>query len=157
MSEKQAINPKKILIREFKITRGNINCPDYFDIEGIESFEFNVNLDLGFNIEENLIRSAFTVNVATKSREQGEEATGSFHLIFIFSYENLRDHTRVGGDESVSCNPYLANAIASITYSTSRGILLSRFQGTAMKNFILPVVDPNSLLSKETANTADQK
>lgn len=155
MSEKQPINPKEILIREFKITRGNINCPDYFDVAGIESFSFNVNLDLGFNIEENLIRSAFAVDVATKSREQAEEATGSFHLIFIFSYDSLRDHTSVGEDESVSCNPYLANAIASITYSTSRGILLSRFQGTAMRDFILPVVDPNSLLAKGTSNATE--
>jgi hypothetical protein len=40
----------------------------------------------------------------------------------------------------------LANAIASISYSTARGIILSRFQGTALREFILPVIDPNSLL-----------
>lgn len=36
MSEKKPIDPQKIVIREFKITRGNIDCPDEFDIAGIE-------------------------------------------------------------------------------------------------------------------------
>lgn len=35
------------------------------------------------------------------------------------------------------------------TYSTSRGILMSRFQGTVMKDFILSVVDPNTLWNKQ--------
>jgi len=40
----------------------------------------------------------------------------------------------------------LANAIASISYSTARGIIVSRFQGTALCDFILPVISPNDLL-----------
>jgi hypothetical protein len=74
------------------------------------------------------------------------EATGSYQFVFIYFVENLSEHVMIMPDAVVDWNPYLANAIASITYSTSRGILLSRFQGTVMKDFILPVVDPNALL-----------
>jgi hypothetical protein len=45
-------------------------------------------------------------------------------------------------------HPSLGNALASITYSTSRGILMTRFQGTALSDFILPVINPNNLLEK---------
>jgi hypothetical protein len=114
-----------------------------------------VNLNTGFNLEEKLVRADLSVNVSTISKEQTQEATGSFHFVFMYFYDDLIDHTTLKEDNSVGCNPYLANAIASITYSTSRGILLSRFQGTAMQNFILPVVDPNTLL--ENKNVADQE
>ena len=134
------------MIREFKLTKGNIDCPDEFEIQNIDSFNYDVNLSTGFNLEEKLIRADFAVNVSTISKEKTPEATGSFHFVFMYYYEELVDHTTLKEDSSVGCNPYLANAIASITYSTSRGILLSRFQGTAMQNFILPVVDPNTLL-----------
>ncbi|MNY64312.1 hypothetical protein D3C86_2014030 [compost metagenome] len=51
-------------------------------------------------------------------------------------------------DETITIHPALGNALASITYSTSRGILMTRFQGTVLSDFILPVIDPNSLLEK---------
>ncbi len=146
MSERKLIDAEKILIREFKLTKGNIDCPDEFEIQNIDSFNYNVNLNTGFNLEQKLIRADFTVNVSTISKAKTEEATGSFHFIFMYYYEDLVNHTSLKEDGSVGCNPYLANAIASISYSTSRGILLTRFQGTAMQNFILPVVDPNTLL-----------
>lgn len=146
MSEKKLIDAQKILIREFKLTKGNVDCPDSFETSSIESFNYNVNLNTGFNLEEKLIRADFSVNVSTISKEKPEEATGSFHFVFMYYFEDLPEHTALKDDGSVGCNPYLANAIASITYSTSRGILLSRFQGTVMRDFILPVVDPNTLL-----------
>lgn len=148
MSEKKTIDPQKIIIREFKITRGNIDCPDEFDIAGIESFNFNVDLRTGFNLDEKLIRADFSVNVVTISKDKVEEAHSSFHFVFIYHYEDLSSHTNLLEDGVVDCNPYLANAVASITYSTARGILISRFQGTAMRDFILPVVDPNTLISQ---------
>ena len=94
------------------------------------------------------------IDVATISNEPFTEATCNYHFVFLFHVEDLREHTLVGDDKSVDWNPFLANAIASITYSTSRGILISRFQGTVMKDFILPVVDPNSLWAQKPASTS---
>ena len=157
MSEKKLINPTKILIREFKLTQGKIDCPGEFETKNIESFNYNANLNTGFNLDEKLIRADFSVSVSTISREKTEEAKGSFHFIFIYHYEDLLDHTKLNDDGSVDWNPYLANAIASITYSTSRGILLSRFQGTAMRDFILPVVDPNTLVINKSLQEKELK
>jgi hypothetical protein len=149
MSEKKTIDPQKILIREFKITKGKIDCPDEFDVHNIGSFSYNANLDTGFNLDQKLIRADLSVNVSTISKEKSEEANGSFHLVFIYYFEDLPEHSKLSENGAVDWNPYLANAIASITYSTSRGILISRFQGTVMRDFILPVVDPNTLVAKK--------
>jgi hypothetical protein len=148
--EKKAIQPEKIVIREFRLIKGQIDSPYEFRVSNIASYDYNVDFNTGFNLDEGLIKADFKVSVSTISAEKTSEATGSYHFVFIFHIEDLRDHTLISEDGSLEWNAYLANAIASITYSTSRGILLSRFQGTVMEDFILPVVDPNALLQNHS-------
>jgi hypothetical protein len=131
--EAKRIETGKITIREFRLVKGQIDSPFDFKVSDIKSFDFKVDFNTGFNLEENLIKADFVIDVTTKSN----------HV------EDLKEHTAMAEDKGVDWNPFLANAIASITYSTSRGILMSRFQGTIMKDFILPVVDPNSLWAKK--------
>jgi hypothetical protein len=60
--------------------------------------------------------------------------------------ENMEELLEADEKNKISYDAALGNAIASIVYSTSRGILMSRFQGTVFADFILPVIDPNQLL-----------
>lgn len=147
--EKKRIDPAKIKIREFRIIKGQIDSPYDFHISDISSYDFNLDFTTGFNIDENLIKADFIINLKTVSAEPQQEATSLYHFVFLFDVENLGEQAQVMTDGSTDANPYLANAIASITYSTSRGILLSRFQGTVMRDFILPVIDPNSLFENK--------
>lgn len=149
MSETKWIDPRKIIIREFKIAQSNIVCPDEFDVKNIASFDYEVNLDTGCNLAESLIKAEFFVSVSTVSQEKAEEATGALRFVFMYYYEALAEHTSLRDDGVVEWNPYLANAIASVTYSTSRGVLMARFQGTALRDFILPVVDPDGLVGRK--------
>lgn len=146
--EPRKIQPNKISIREFRLVKGLIDSPFDFKLSEIKSFDFKVDLKTGFNLEEGLIKADFIIDVATISNQPVMESTCNYHFVFLFHVEDLKEHAVIGADMGVDWNPYLANAIASITYSTSRGILMSRFQGTIMKDFILPVVDPNSLWVK---------
>jgi hypothetical protein len=144
--ERKPIQPEKIVIREFRLVKGQIDSPFDFRVSHIKSFDFNVDFNTGFNLEENLIKADFVIEVKTLSEEATAEAICIYHFVFLFFVEGLTEHAQRQDDGTIDWNPYLANAIASITYSTSRGILLSRFQGTVMKDFMLPVVDPNTLL-----------
>lgn len=144
--ERKAIQPDKIIIREFRLIKGQIDSPYEFRMSDITSFDFNVDFNTGVNIEENLVRSDFQINVSTVSQANSVEAKGSYHFVFIFFIEDMPEHIVITPEQIVEWNPNLANAIASITYSTTRGILMSRFQGTVMESFILPVIDPNLLL-----------
>jgi len=147
--ERKPIQPEKIVIREFRLVKGQIDSPFDFRVSNIKSFDFNVNFNTGFNLEENLIKADFVIEVKTLSEEAATEAICTYHFVFLFFVEGLKEHAQRQDDGTIDWNPYLANAIASITYSTSRGILLSRFQGTVMKDFMLPVVDPNALLQNK--------
>lgn len=154
MSEKQVkenlFEADKLQVIGFKIISGQIKSPEDFDEDLVNGHTFNVDLQMGFNLEEDLIRSEFKVNVSTESDGKNEdEASGAFDFRFFFKLENLNDCLEESEKGELRIDKFLGNAISSITFSTSRGILLTRFQGTALENFILPVVNPNDLLIRD--------
>jgi len=67
-------------------------------------------------------------------------------LVFVYHIENLNELANPDDKKLIQLHPALANALSSVTYSTSRGILLTRLQGTALQNFVLPIINPNKLL-----------
>lgn len=138
-------------MREFRLVKGQIDSPFDFKVGDIKSFDFKVDFNTSFNLDEGLIKADFVIDVTTISNEPATEAFCNYHFVFLFYLENLKEHAQLVENGEIDWNPYLANAIASISYSTSRGILIARFQGTVMKDFILPVVDPNALWDKNNS------
>lgn len=147
------LQPEKIEIVDFKIIKGQINSPFDFEIEKVEGHTFNVNFELGFNLDDKLVKADFLVNVESISKGGDvEEAVGAFSFVYVFYVDNIEELTTLEKDQTVALHQALGNALASITYSTSRGILMTRFQGTALSDFILPVINPNNLLVNESNN-----
>jgi hypothetical protein len=140
-------NPEKLTILEYKILKGQIDAPEDFTIENVEGHDIENSFDLGFDLENKLVRTELDVKITTKSKVSvSTEAKGHFTLVFIFEVDNLNELAVLNTDNLIDLDPNLANALASVTYSTARGILLTRLQGTALQNFILPIVSPNKLL-----------
>lgn len=147
MSDKQIFDSTKLSIVEFKLIKGQIDTPEDFVIEKVEKYNLENSLQLGFSLEEKLVKADFTIEIKTESKSENlKEATGSFHFVFIFRVGNLEELAILDKNNMVEVHSHLGNALSSITYSTSRGILLTRLQGTALQNFILPIIDPNKLL-----------
>lgn len=140
-------DPEKISIVEFKMVKGQVDAPEEFEILNVEGNHVDNSLQLGFNLEEKLVKADFMIEIKTESKGQNaNEAVGNFHLVFIYQVDNLNDLAKPDNKNLIELHPGLANALSSITYSTSRGILLTRLQGTAFQNFVLPVINPNNLL-----------
>jgi hypothetical protein len=140
-------DPEKISIFEFKMVKGQVDVPEDFEPAYVNEYQLDNSLQLGFNLEENLVKADFTIDIKTKSKEQNtKEAIGNFHLVFIYHVANLNDLAKPDNKNLIELNSALANALSSVTYSTARGILLTRLQGTALQNFILPIINPNKLL-----------
>ncbi|MEP4532681.1 MAG: hypothetical protein ABJ004_06320 [Cyclobacteriaceae bacterium] len=148
MTKKEAkLHPEQIDIVDFTILTGEIHNPEVFDISHIVKHDFSVDLNLSFNLEEKLIKSTILIEVQTDSEDKnGEEAKSKFKLVFLYHYDQLQDLAILDEDGKIALHPHLGNAISSITYSTSRGILMTRYQGTPFRDFILPVLNPNDLL-----------
>lgn len=141
--------PEKINIINTQIVKCNIDSPFDFSMENIEGHSFDLDFDLAFNLDDSMVKADLVLNVSTKSKEEVEiESLGAFHFVYVFYVENLNELAIPDENKEISLHGGLGNALASITYSTSRGILLARLKGTGLENFVLPVIDPNSLLKK---------
>ncbi len=134
---------------DHKLLRGQIDTPEQFDQEKIAGFFTDNSLQLGFNLQDKLAKAEISIQIRSNSENKNEkEATGNFELVYIYSVENLDELSRKeSSNDKLLIDPVLANTLASISYSTSRGILLSRLQGTVFENFILPVIDISVLLN----------
>lgn len=153
MPDKQIFIPEKLSIISFKLIKGQVEAPEEFIVENVEGHHLENNLELGFNLQDKLIKVDYTIDITTESKGKNKnEAKGSFHFVFIFSVENLEELAILNEKKMIDLNGSLGNALSGITYSTSRGILLTRLQGTPFQNFILPVINPNNLLAKGNKN-----
>jgi len=147
MQDKNNFDPEKIALIDFKMIKGQADTPEIFDTNKVIGHKLDNTLQLGFNLEEKLAKATFKVSVMTDSKGGNEcEASGNFHLIFIYRIENLEELASPEKNKRLHLNPALTNALSSVTYSTSRGILLTRLQGTALQHFVLPIINPNNLL-----------
>jgi hypothetical protein len=142
--------PNKIHLVGFRIIHAEMKSPFEFDIHQIGSFENDVKFDMFFNLEDAMVKADFNVTIKTLSKENTncDEATAEFSFVYIFHVENFSDLAKVMADNSLDIHVGLSTALASIVYSTSRGVLMTRFQGTALADFILPIIDPQKLISK---------
>ena len=147
MSDKQLFEPEKLSIVEFKFIQNQVSTSEDFITEHIQGYQLENSLELAFNLGEKLVKADFTLEVKTDSKgANSQESAGVFHLLFIYKVDNLEELVEPEQNNMLRFHPSLGNAISSITYSTSRGILMTRLQGTALLNFILPVINPNKLI-----------
>jgi len=147
MLDNQLFDPEKLSIIEFKFIKGQVDTPEDFIFDKVDGHQLENTLELAFNLKEKLVKADFSVEIKTESKgANSKEATGSFHLVFIYHVDNLEELAKPDKNNAIDLHPALGNALSSITYSTSRGILLTRMQGTALQNFLLPVINPNKLL-----------
>ncbi|SDD69536.1 hypothetical protein [Niabella drilacis] len=154
MSDKHLFDPEKTVFLDFKMIKGQADTPENFDISKVLGYQLDNSLQLGFNLNDKLAKVDFFISVKTDSKGKNKnEASGIFHLVFIYQIENLEALAIPDKNKLLKINSGLANALSSVTYSTSRGILLTRLQGTAFQNFVLPIINPNKLLHSERAGS----
>ncbi|MEZ4942833.1 MAG: hypothetical protein R3D58_18325 [Saprospiraceae bacterium] len=147
MFDQIALQPEKIHLREFQILSGQVHSPADFKMKAINGYLSDVGFEMAFNLKKKWIKADIQIKAQTDSAGKNkEEADGFFHIAFFYEVENLDDLAKETDPNVLQIHPGLANAIASISYSTARGIILTRFQGTALRGFILPVIDPNGLV-----------
>lgn len=146
--EKRALlAPEKISIVNTQMVKCNLNCPFDFSLENVQGHDFDLSFDIAFNMDDSLVKADLEIKVATKSKAEVEaESVGDFHFVYVFHIENLQELAVTKEENNISLQGGLGNALASICYSTTRGLLLARLKGTGLENFILPVIDPNTLL-----------
>ena len=148
MSDKGIVDPEKLSLVDCKIIKGQVETPEDFSISKVEGHRLDHGLELGFNLDDKLVKVDYTIDIQTDSKGGNEvEATVSFHFAYVYKVENLENLVLSIEEDKKTLDPVLSSTLTSISYSTSRGILITRLQGTAFQNFILPIINPNNLFT----------
>lgn len=143
--------PDKICIANSAIVKFHIDSPFDFQSKNVKTNEISMEYNMAFNLEDKLVKIDFQVEVLTESKSENlEEARGTFHFVYVFHVENLEELVTSDKKNRIELNGLLANVLASITYSTTRGMLMVRLKGTAFESFVLPIIDPNTLIDIES-------
>ncbi len=145
--DKKHFDATKLIIKEFKIIKGEIEAPFEFDGTQIESYQTDMSFDVSFNTEAKLLKTDIGFSIETKSTNSQKEARAKFDFVYMIHVKNLEELMELDEDDNLEdVEHILMNSIASIAYSTSRGVLMTRFQGTVLEDYILPIVNPNDIL-----------
>lgn len=64
------LQPAKIGIVDFKITKRQISNPFHFNSRKVEGITFNVDFELGFNLQGKLVRLIFRSILKPKSKKK---------------------------------------------------------------------------------------
>lgn len=121
----------------------------------ISIFAFNIGLTKGLNLEQERILIKILVEIgALDDNRQPLAITGQFTIDFIYRVTTLAEFINKEEDKLI-IEKTLGGMLLSTAYSTARGIIYTRCQGTLLGNIILPILSLQRLL--ETSNTENIK
>ena len=145
MNDKQVVNPDYIHLLSVDILKARIESEYETLGEDSTEFQFTTSFLYGFNTPDKLVRCEIDIRVDKKKSDGRIIAESTFTISFIYGIENFEEvvEEKEGG---TVFNGSMAATLGGIAFSTARGILLTRFQGTAFRDFILPVIDPKKML-----------
>jgi len=156
MSAAPKIVPEKILLQNIRVINGNIDTDPDFDIKEANGFETYFEVNTGINEKDHVVRLVIAVKF-TGMNKSGEplKANAKYEVDFLFKIENFKDFiVKEKESDEIRLHSILGTTLAAISYSTLRGIVLTRLQGTILDGIILPVINPADLLTNKFAEPA---
>lgn len=144
MSSFGTVDGEKISIKGVRIIRASIDHPSDGMFLSVKGFKTDVAFKTAFNLDDKLAKAELEVRIETDS-DFSEMGTCEYNIHFIFHVDNLNQLVKLENDELI-VSASLQNTLASVSYSTTRGMLLDRLQNTVFQDFILPVINPGKLI-----------
>ncbi|MDX2429409.1 MAG: hypothetical protein QNK35_00660 [Bacteroides sp.] len=152
------IKPEQIHILGITVLKTNIIPTQKF----LDARKEPENISVGFSQEskfdfdEGVVQMLINIHLIGKDEQDKDIGLeGDYSIEFVFKIESFKDFI-IESKEIVEAKEIstkevdgvLGGALLGIAFSTARGIILERTQGTPFQNsgVILPVINPNELL-----------
>ncbi|MDX2049196.1 MAG: hypothetical protein SFU87_20595 [Chitinophagaceae bacterium] len=146
MSSVRKIDADKIHILSIRTLKGNIDASSEANTDKIASHQFNFELATGLNPTEKVVGLQLLVNInAVDKDDKPLSIRGSYTHEMLFHVDNLDEFIETSESGNV-IDAGLGSTLISIIYSTVRGIICTRTQGTSLGLVVLPVIDPRKLM-----------
>jgi hypothetical protein len=159
MKEGHIIQPDKIHLVRLQTLKGTINNEVSTGGAPVKEFDFNFDASIGVNANDKVIGVKFSVDIeALGPNKEKLSLAASYTHELLFVIDNLDEFTDpVEGAPEPKVDRLMLSTLVGIAYSTVRGIVYTRTQGTELKGILLPVIDPKKLLKpEEPAQTPKQ-
>lgn len=116
----------------------------YPELKAIETkeFKFNIESSAGFDLEKNQV----FVTIHIKVMDQNLKTLfGSIQTGMAYEINNMKELLIVDGEGKSNLPIQMIEVLNSVSVSTARGIMYSRFMGTYLGNAFLPIIDPKAM------------
>ena len=148
MEEQEKVIPDKIHLIRAKTIAGFLNHAEDIEDDEIKGFSSSFNFTTAYSIESKRIKNTLSIEIkAEKEENTFIELEAGYTVEFTFEIDNLEELSEKQEDGTVKISIHLAATLAGICYSTLRGIVLTRTQGTPLNGMIMPVINPYTLLN----------
>ncbi len=149
--QKQAVDPQQLHLLDYHFFRSEFQSSDEYIQNPVELATANISshCKYGSKLEDEVI--GILVNASFQGVGENEEELGitaEFSIEFIFLVKNLPEFL-TEDDQTQSISGILLTTLAGIAYSTSRGVIREKLNGTPFRDLLLPVVDPAELFRAE--------
>lgn len=121
------------------------NEDNILEFENGTTFKITASLQPGINIEQKKVLLVFRCSAEASKDNVSLKARCNFEIAYIFHVSNLEE--LVIENDVAEVDDDLASSVANIAYSSSRGIIFTRCQGTLFSKFIIPVVSTKDLIT----------
>ncbi|PPK92981.1 hypothetical protein LY01_02685 [Nonlabens xylanidelens] len=142
------IIPEKIHLQDIKTINAKLErSPDINIVAGAEGFDLRFAHNLSWDDTNNRVALTLLIEADARSTNNGLMGKGFFELLFLFHIENLQDYLTSDKD-LVKMNILLAATLVGLSFSTSRGMLLTFTRNTLFEGLILPIVNPVKIIKE---------
>jgi hypothetical protein len=118
--------------------------------EEIRGFIFDYKTETKADAENKLVFIQLKVEISGKlSEKEGQVNLGNFEFGFVYRVENLDELIQLEDDHRY-LDTMLQMSLLGISFSTARGIILTKAANTAISDAYLPILNPALLLGEKT-------
>jgi hypothetical protein len=148
IQDQHKIIAEKIQIIGIKTLKGSIDADETAGEHQVQAHLFNFEVGTGVNLAEKIMGVQLLVNIDGIGKDgKLVNIKGSYTHEITFRVDNLQDFV-VSEEEAEEPEIHwlMSSTLASIAYSTVRGIIYNRTIGTSLDAVILPVIGPQTLI-----------
>ena len=155
MSNENAFDISLVKLDDIAVTNASIkNETKLISLEKSKyTFEFGFDFEIAVSVELKKMRLTFSCNIETLEKESKNkiDISANFQICFYFLIPNLEELIGKGPDFIIRQD--VGVSISNLCYSTARGIIYTRCQGTPFRFFILPILPTTDIISMHDAAT----
>lgn len=145
-------DPRFVGIISIDVIKEKIVNPNVFPELWLEvpDSQYRLSYELRFNDIEKIVKLDMTISLRTKSKKKPikiQKTSGEFTFGFLFGILHYDDFIKLDNEGEHIIDKHLEYNLVGVSYGTSRGLLLSRINGTIYRDTILPIMMPEDLVN----------